>query len=65
MQPDPNPANYLYNKETKVLNLIDLGAGTSFENSFLHDYIEVIHGASTDNRDKIMQHSLNLNFLTG
>jgi aarF domain-containing kinase len=65
MQTDPNPANYLYDKEKDVLNLIDLGAGKDFENDFLHDYIEVIHGAATTNREKIMEHSLNLKFLTG
>jgi len=65
MQTDPNPANYLYDKERDMLNLIDLGAGTDFDDNFLHNYIEVIHGAATTNREKIMDHSLDLKFLTG
>ena len=35
MQTDPNPANYLYDKEKKILNLIDFGAGREFETDFL------------------------------
>jgi aarF domain-containing kinase len=35
MQTDPNPANYLYDKEKKILNLIDFGAGREFDTDFL------------------------------
>lgn len=35
MQTDPNPANYLYDKEKGILNLIDFGAGREFETDFL------------------------------
>ena len=30
MQTDPNPANYLYEKNTGRLNLLDFGAGREF-----------------------------------
>ena len=65
MQTDPNPANYLYERDTGRLNLLDFGAGRDFSDEFLGDYIEVIHGAYTSDRDKILDNSLKLGFLTG
>ena len=65
MQTDPNPANYLYDKNSDRLNLLDLGAGRDYEVEFLKHYIEVIHGAYTSDRDKIIDSSLKLGFLTG
>ena len=65
MQCDPNPANYLYDTDKKVLNLIDFGAGRSYERDFLNDYIEIIHGAYTSDNKKIMEASLRMKMLTG
>lgn len=65
MQTDPNPANYLYDKEKKILNLIDFGAGREFETEFLGQYLEIIHGAYTSDRKKIIDNSLKMKFLTG
>ena len=50
MQTDPNPANYLYDTKTQVLNLLDFGAGRDFSDDFLSSYIEVIHGAYKSDR---------------
>ena len=65
MQCDPNPANYLYDKEKGRLNLLDFGAGRDFDTEFLSKYIEIIHGAYSSDRPKIMENSLNAEFLTG
>jgi len=65
MQTDPNPANYLYDKTAGKLNLLDFGAGRDFSDEFLNTYIEVIHGAYTSDREKILDNSLRLGFLTG
>ena len=65
MQTDPNPANYLYNIEQGRLNLLDFGAGRDFEDTFLDSYLEIIHGAYTSDREKIMATSHELKFLTG
>ena len=65
MQTDPNPANYLYDQEKDVMNLIDLGAGRDFAAEFLDDYMEIIWGAFKDDRDKIIHHSEQIGFLTG
>jgi len=50
MQTDPNPANYLYDKDKKILNLIDFGAGREFSTEFLGQYLQIIHGAYTSNK---------------
>lgn len=65
MQTDPNPANYLYDRKQQRLNLLDFGAGRDFEEEFLDTYLEIIHGAFTGDRDKIMAKSHELKFLTG
>lgn len=65
MQTDPNPANYLYNKEHDRMNLLDFGASREFSSFFLENYAEIIHGAYTDDKEKIMEHSHTLKFLTG
>ena len=65
MQTDPNPANYLYDLKTDKLNLLDFGAGRDFTDEFLDSYIEIIHGAYSSNREKIIERSQMLGFLTG
>jgi aarF domain-containing kinase len=65
MQTDPNPANYLFDKNLDRLNLIDFGAGRDFDDQFLENYLEIIHGAYTSNREKIMDRSHLIKFLTG
>jgi len=65
MQCDPNPANYLYDTEKKILNLIDFGAGREYETQFLEYYLEIIHGSYTSDRKKIIENSLNMKMLTG
>ena len=65
MQTDPNPANYLYDTDKRILNLIDFGAGREFSTDFLGQYLEIIHGAYTSDKDKIMRNSLQMGFLTG
>lgn len=65
MQTDPNPANYLYDQEKQVLNLLDFGAGRDFPDQFLNDYLEIIHGAYMSDREKIMENSLKIEMLTG
>ena len=65
MQTDPNPANYLYDLKKERLNLLDFGAGRDFDDEFLDSYIEIIHGAYSSNREKIVECSQKLGFLTG
>jgi aarF domain-containing kinase len=65
MQTDPNPANYLYHEETDIMNLLDLGAGRDFEDDFLDNYMQIIWGSKTGDRETILHHSEMIGFLTG
>ena len=65
MQTDPNPANFLFDQEKDVMNLLDLGAGRDFEEAFLDDYMEIVWGAFKDDREKILHHSEKVGFLSG
>lgn len=55
----------MYDLDKKVLNLIDFGAGRTFPTEFLGQYLEIIHGAYTSDKQKIMENSLAMGFLTG
>ncbi|XP_071794918.1 atypical kinase COQ8B, mitochondrial-like [Asterias amurensis] len=65
MQTDPNWSNFLYNQHTGKLALIDFGASRDFPKSFVDDYIKVIKGASSGNREDVLEYSKKLGFLTG
>lgn len=45
--------------------MLDFGAGRDFDDEFLENYLEIIHGAYTSDREKIMAKSHELKFLTG
>lgn len=47
------------------MNLIDFGAGREFDTDFLGQYLEIIHGSSKSNREKILSNSLAMGFLSG
>ena len=65
MQTDPNFANFLYNPETKTLNLIDFGASRTFDKEWVRNYMEVIKCAINNDRKGIVHYSVKLGFLTG
>ncbi|XP_011639644.1 atypical kinase COQ8B, mitochondrial isoform X1 [Pogonomyrmex barbatus] len=65
MQTDPNWSNFFYNLDTKQLVLLDFGACRSYDKAFMDKYIEVINAASEGNRDKVLQLSRDMKFLTG
>jgi aarF domain-containing kinase len=65
MQTDPNPANFMYMRSSNRLGLLDFGAGRDFDNKFLKDYIEIIHGSYTSDKEKILFYSKKMGFLTG
>lgn len=51
MQTDPNPANFLFQKNISRLNLLDFGATRAYEQPFLDGYMKIIEGAYRDDRD--------------
>ncbi|XP_014469146.1 PREDICTED: aarF domain-containing protein kinase 4 [Dinoponera quadriceps] len=65
MQTDPNWSNFFYNLNTKQLVLLDFGACRTYEKIFMDKYIEIINAASEGNRDKILELSKEIKFLTG
>ena len=70
IQPNFINVSLLLSSKIKVtghlfLNLIDFGAGREFETEFLGQYLEIIHGAYTSDRKKIIDNSLKMKFLTG
>ncbi|XP_077259868.1 ubiquinone biosynthesis protein COQ8, mitochondrial isoform X1 [Temnothorax americanus] len=65
MQTDPNWSNFFYNLDTKQLILLDFGACRTYEKTFMDKYIEVINAASKGNRNKVLELSREMKFLTG
>ncbi|KAG5339534.1 COQ8B kinase, partial [Acromyrmex charruanus] len=65
MQTDPNWSNFFYNLDTKQLILLDFGACRTYDKIFMDKYIEIINAASEGNRNKVLQLSQEMKFLTG
>ncbi|XP_066597450.1 atypical kinase COQ8B, mitochondrial [Prorops nasuta] len=65
MQTDPNWSNFFYNPMTKQLILLDFGACRTYSKEFMDKYIEVINAASDRNRNKVLNMSREMGFLTG
>ncbi|XP_025908002.1 atypical kinase COQ8B, mitochondrial-like [Nothoprocta perdicaria] len=65
MQTDPNWANYLYDAGKHRVTLLDFGASRSFPREFTDHYIEVVRAAADGDREKVLQKSRDLKFLTG
>lgn len=65
MQTDPNWANFLYNNETKKIELLDFGAAREYKDEFVDDYVEVLRAAVRGDRKSVEKYSLKLGYLTG
>ncbi|XP_053671797.1 atypical kinase COQ8B, mitochondrial [Anopheles nili] len=65
MQTDPNWSNFLYDASTKQLMLIDFGATRFYQKAFMDDYLKVIIAATKNDRQKILELSRKMGFLTG
>ena len=65
MQTDPNWTNFLYNNDTKRLELLDFGASREFPQKFIDLYIKNLAAASRRDRDACRELSIQLGYLTG
>ncbi|EDM07965.1 rCG53591 [Rattus norvegicus] len=65
MQTDPNWANFLYDASSHKVTLLDFGASRAFGTEFTDHYIEVVKAAADGDRDRVLQKSQDLKFLTG
>ncbi|SCU78014.1 LADA_0A03356g1_1 [Lachancea dasiensis] len=65
MQTDPNWANFLYNKDTQTLELLDFGASRDFPHDFIRAYRRLLTAGTLRDRVKVAQISEELGYLTG
>lgn len=43
MQTDPNWGNFLYDENTRTINLIDFGAARDYPKRFVDDYLRMVN----------------------
>uniref|UniRef100_A0A1B6HZJ3 ABC1 atypical kinase-like domain-containing protein n=3 Tax=Homalodisca liturata TaxID=320908 RepID=A0A1B6HZJ3_9HEMI len=65
MQTDPNWSNFFYNVDTRQLILLDFGASRTYDKFFMDQYIQVIRAAADGNKDRVLEISREMGFLTG
>jgi len=65
MQTDPNWGNFLYDRDTGTLNLIDFGAARAFPQPFVDTYLQMVRACADRDRAGVLAHSTSLGFLTG
>ncbi|GMG21240.1 unnamed protein product [Ambrosiozyma monospora] len=65
MQCDPNWANFLYNEETKKIELLDFGACREFGDEFVVNYVNCLRASVNKDRKLVAEYSKTLGFLTG
>ncbi|RKF59366.1 Atypical kinase COQ8, mitochondrial [Erysiphe neolycopersici] len=65
MQTDPNWTNFLYNQDTKRLELIDFGASREYSQEFIGKYTKLLAAASCSDKESLERLSIDLGYLTG
>ncbi|KAJ2785423.1 hypothetical protein H4R18_000506 [Coemansia javaensis] len=65
MQTDPNWANFLYDRASRRIALLDFGASRAFGAEFLGRYLRLLRAAMEGDRDACRHWSTELGFLTG
>lgn len=65
MQTDPNWSNFFFDPRTHRVALLDFGATRGFDKSFTDTYIEIIKAAADRDRERVLQKSREMKFLTG
>ncbi|KAF2719582.1 ABC1-domain-containing protein [Polychaeton citri CBS 116435] len=65
MQTDPNWTNFLYNRDTKRLALLDFGASREYPDKFVVPYANLLIAASKKDRNTCRDLSIELGYLTG
>ena len=65
MQTDPNWTNFLYNAETKKLELLDFGASREYPEDFIQKYTQLLAAASRSDKASLKALSIDLGYLTG
>lgn len=65
MQTDPNWTNFLYNRDTGKIELLDFGASREYDAGFVDQYLDILRAAARSDRQRCKELSVRLGYLTG
>jgi aarF domain-containing kinase len=65
MQTDPNFGNFLYDRHTRKINLLDFGAAREYSKSFTDNYLQLLKAGKDQNKKSAIEFSIKLGFLSG
>ncbi|KAF8900498.1 ABC1 family-domain-containing protein [Gymnopilus junonius] len=65
MQTDPNWTNFLWNADTRQVELVDFGATRTYSKEFMDSWLGLLQAAASGDRDACIDWSLKLGYLTG
>ena len=65
IQSDPNWSNFFYDIERDVISLLDFGSSREYSKEFVNNYMDVIRAAADQDRERVVQSSKKIGFLTG
>uniref|UniRef100_A0A7S1ERJ9 ABC1 atypical kinase-like domain-containing protein n=1 Tax=Timspurckia oligopyrenoides TaxID=708627 RepID=A0A7S1ERJ9_9RHOD len=65
MQTDPNFSNFLYDKDTNRMSLLDFGAAREYASEFVSNYFNMVNSCAERDREGVIYYSQQLGFLTG
>ncbi|KAJ8690714.1 hypothetical protein PTI98_012120 [Pleurotus ostreatus] len=65
MQTDPNWTNFLWNAQTRQIELVDFGATREYTKEFMDNWLRLLQSAISEDRTSCIEWSIKLGYLTG
>ncbi|KAL0952847.1 hypothetical protein HGRIS_007072 [Hohenbuehelia grisea] len=65
MQTDPNWTNFLWNTQTRQMELVDFGATREYTQEFTDNWLHLLQAAVMQDRDECIEWSTKIGYLTG
>lgn len=65
MQTDPNWTNFLWNRRTRKVELVDFGATREYSKEFIDGWLRLLSAAVDEDRDACVEWSRKIGYLTG
>ncbi|KJA22614.1 hypothetical protein HYPSUDRAFT_185942 [Hypholoma sublateritium FD-334 SS-4] len=65
MQTDPNWTNFLWNAQTRQIELVDFGATRTYSKEFMDNWFSILQAAALGDREECIASSLRIGYLTG
>ena len=65
MQTDPNWTNFLWNPQTRQIELVDFGASREYSKEFIDNWFGLLGAAVSGDRQACIDWSSKLGYLTG